>query len=37
MTLHLECTDLVATTLDDVNTGATQNPINAIFIDRSVS
>lgn len=37
MTLHVECTDLVATALDDVNTGATQDPKNPVFVGCCVS
>lgn len=35
--LHLECTDLVATTFDDVNAAAAPDPIHTIFKDRGVS
>lgn len=35
--LHLECTDLVATTFDDVNAAAAPDPIHTIFVDRGVS
>lgn len=37
VTLHIECADLVATTLDDVDTGATHDPIYAVFIHSGVS
>lgn len=35
--LHLKCADLIASTLDDINTGATPDPVNAVFVDRCVS
>lgn len=37
LTLHLKCTDLVATALDDINTAATHDPIYTIFVDHRVS
>lgn len=37
VTLHLECTDLVAATFDNVNAAAAHDPIHTVFIDCCVS
>lgn len=37
VSLHFEGADLIATTLDDVDAAAAQDPVDAIFVDCCVS
>lgn len=37
VTLHLECTNFIATTFDDVNTAAAHDPIHTLFVDRCIT
>lgn len=37
VTLHLECTNFIATAFDDVNTAAAHDPIHTLFVDRRIT